>query len=184
MQEGAQLHWRAEQPTEWLAAGVLEDEDGAALVAVTPDRPNGPSRIELAGQRIFVLETRQGGGGDILARRSHNEHIGRDPVRRDGMRGSIQDELSVLMQRLERAVGKINLESALKLVGALLASASRRSDALTQVGTRVRRQITNHAAFPAARDRSIRGCMRSNSRWQRHSLHKPRGIEPHQRPPA
>src|SRR5262245_4055397 len=144
-QEGAQLHGSPEQPTEWLAATVLKDEDGAAPVAVKPDRPNGPSRIELAGQRIFVLESRQGGGRDILARRSHNEHIGSDPVRRAGMHGSVQDELSILMQRLERAVQKINPESALQLVGALLASASRRRDGRWQVGTQVCRQITNHA---------------------------------------
>jgi hypothetical protein len=80
----------------------------AAPVALKLDRPNGPSRIELAGQRIFVLETRQGCGRDILARRFHDEHTASDRVRRAGMHSSIQDELAILMDRLERVVRKIH----------------------------------------------------------------------------
>src|SRR4029077_12886845 len=102
------LHWRAAQPRQRLAARVLEDEDGAAPVAVKPDRPNRPSRIEFAGQRVFVLETRQGCGRDVVARRSHDQRTGSDPIPRAGMHGSVQDELSTLMERLERAVQKIN----------------------------------------------------------------------------
>src|SRR5262252_10494461 len=107
-QERADLHRQADQPIERLAARVLEDEDGAAPVAVKPDPPNGPARSELAGHRIFVLETRQRCGRHVVARRSHDEHTARNPVPRASMHGSVEDELSILMERLERAVQKIN----------------------------------------------------------------------------
>src|SRR5262245_25327217 len=85
---------------------------GAAPVAIKPEPANGPSRIELGRQRVLVLETRQSCGRNVLARRSHNEHTGSDPVRRAGMRGSVQDELAILMERLERAVRKLDHSAA------------------------------------------------------------------------
>jgi hypothetical protein len=45
---------------------------------------------------------------DILARRFHDEHTASDGVRRAGMHSSIQDELAILMERLERVVRKIH----------------------------------------------------------------------------
>src|SRR5215813_7216641 len=107
-QESADLHRRADQPIERLAAGVLEDEDGAAPVALEPNRPNSPSRIELGRQRVLVPETRQGCGRDVLACRSHDEHTGSALVHRAGTRGSVQDELSILAERRKRVVYKIN----------------------------------------------------------------------------
>jgi hypothetical protein len=107
-QERADLHRRADQPSERLAARVLEDEDGAAPVALEPERPNGPSRIELGRQRVLVLETRQGCGRNVLARRSHDEHTGNDAVCRAGRHGSVQDELAILVEQLERTGQKID----------------------------------------------------------------------------
>jgi hypothetical protein len=104
MQEGAQLHGLAEQPTEWLTAGVLEDEDGAALVAREPERPNGPSPIELGRECVFVLQTRQGRRRNVVARGSHNEHTGNGALFGASIDSSIQDELSIRMERLKRAV--------------------------------------------------------------------------------
>ena len=105
--ERADLHRCAVSPNERLAARILEDEDAPAPVAVEPERTNGPSRIELRRQRVLVLEPRQGRGRNVLARWSHDEHTGSDLARRAGRPGSVQDELTILTERLERAVHKI-----------------------------------------------------------------------------
>src|SRR5262249_41634449 len=89
-------------------AGCWAHGGGAPRGGEKPAPQTAPGRSELAGHQIFVLETRQRRGRHVVARRSHDEHTARDPVPRASMHGSVEDELSILMERLERAVPKIN----------------------------------------------------------------------------
>ena len=46
-QEASDLHWRAEQPVERLAARILEHQEGATGVAHEVQRPRRPRPVEL-----------------------------------------------------------------------------------------------------------------------------------------
>ena len=55
-QEMVQLHRRAEQPLERLAAGVFQYQQGTITIADQLQRPYGPGSIELVAQGVFVGE--------------------------------------------------------------------------------------------------------------------------------
>jgi hypothetical protein len=101
-----------------LAARIVEHEHGVIVLPHKGDWPNGPSRIELAGQRIFMLETRQCGRWRVFARRAHDQHTRRSAVGRVRVCASVQDQLAILVERLEPVSRKVHYEERRRLPGA------------------------------------------------------------------
>ncbi len=73
-QEAPEVHGRAEQPIERLAARVLEHQHGPAVFAHELQRPYRPGAIELVFQFVFMGEAVESGGRRALPRRQHNQH--------------------------------------------------------------------------------------------------------------
>src|SRR5206468_4253341 len=108
LQKGNRVNGLAEQAGERHAAGVLERQNRATLVPAERDRACRPSRIELGGQRIFVLEARERCGRRVVTRRREEEHTGTNVARGARVRSAVQDELPIPLEWLERAVREVD----------------------------------------------------------------------------
>ena len=117
-QKGAHLHALAEQPIKRLAAGVVEHQNGATLVPRQRQRPHGPSRIELGRQRIFVLDARQCCRRSIFAGGRHDEHT-RKNVGRARVNTPVQDEVAILVERLELVSRKIHHDAPTDVIASM-----------------------------------------------------------------
>ncbi len=96
------------RPLERLAARVLEHQHGPPLVLHQRNRPHGPAGLERGPQRIFVLEPPQACRRGMLANRCHDENPGETTVRRARAHAPIEDARTILVERLERVVRKID----------------------------------------------------------------------------
>ena len=102
-QEALHLHGCAEQPAEWLAAGILEHQHGPTAFGDELQRSYRPCPIKFVLQSIFVREAIEGGRCRMFPGRKHGQHGGAITV--VGVASaSAEDAFAVLPQDLEVAV--------------------------------------------------------------------------------
>src|SRR6202048_3172202 len=74
VQEAADLHRRAEQPLERLAARILEHEYGPTAFALKLQRPHSPRTVKLVPQSVFLIKAIDGGGEWVRGGGQHSQH--------------------------------------------------------------------------------------------------------------
>ncbi|MCP1747942.1 hypothetical protein J2R73_009783 [Bradyrhizobium japonicum] len=72
-QEMVQLHRRAEQLFERLAAGIFQYQQDSTTVADQLQRPYGPGPIELVAQGVFMGEPVEDRGRRMFRRRPYGQ---------------------------------------------------------------------------------------------------------------
>jgi len=73
-QEASRLHRRADEPLEWFAAWILEQQRCSTAFADKRERPRRPCGVELVPQCVFVGEAFEGRGQRALGGGQHDQH--------------------------------------------------------------------------------------------------------------
>src|SRR5277367_5644255 len=103
-QEAADLHGRAEQPTERFSAAVLEQQHGPTAFADEFRRPRRPCAVQVVFQFIFMCEAVEAGGRRAFPGRRHNQYGALFAVGARRAPTSAEDALAVLPRDPETAI--------------------------------------------------------------------------------
>jgi hypothetical protein len=106
-QKLAHLHRCTNQSLQWLAARVLKHQDGTALVPRKGERPRRPARIQFASQGVLVLHLAKTAGSGVFPERGEHERRPQTAASRVAALGTVQNELSILAERLAGSVRKL-----------------------------------------------------------------------------
>ena len=94
------IHRRAEQSAEQLAAGILEHQNGPTAISHKLERPHRPRAVQLILEGVFVGKAIESGRCWLLRGGEHDQHV---LAARLGALApsSAEDESAILRQDLE-----------------------------------------------------------------------------------
>ena len=95
--DAGHVHRPARALKDQLATGILEDQGRSALERRQRNGPQRPRRIQVAPQRVFVLQHSNGLRSRMFGPRDHDEHRSRV----GWVALAVQDELTVVENRLK-----------------------------------------------------------------------------------
>ena len=98
------FHWSRDDAVERLAAGIVQQQDGAPVTTFEGDRLHRPIGIELFPDRVLVLQLLKAPNRRMFRDRLHDQEA--RPVALPSP--PTQDELAVLPERLEDVCRKLN----------------------------------------------------------------------------
>src|SRR5262249_61627923 len=116
------LHRPMDEAVERLAAGVVQNQDRVPVLIDERARMDGPGRIQLRRERVFVLQLLDGSAGAAPRDRRQQED-GRFVWPR-GMPATGQSEIAIVAERLADVGGKVGHRRPVWLIEWLVARAT------------------------------------------------------------